>query len=122
MKQAAALSAALAVVVSGFVAACGGNGNEPKIGNGSDPEIAFVRFLPSPRPTFFALTRPTIYTMNADGSSQRTLTSNDEVDADPAWSPNGRSIAFAGERDGNVELFVMNADGSGKRRLTQSPR
>jgi Tol biopolymer transport system component len=121
MKRAAALSAGLAVVVSGFVAACGGNGNEPTIGNGSDPEIVFVRFLPSPRPNSFANTRPNIYVMNADGSSQRSLTSNQEVDAYPAWSPHDQSIAFASERDGSIGLFVMNADGSGQRRLTHDP-
>jgi hypothetical protein len=67
MKQAAALSAGLAVVLSGFVAACGGNGNEPKMGNGTEPEIAFVCDF---------TTSPDIYIMNADGSSQRRLTSN----------------------------------------------
>jgi Tol biopolymer transport system component len=35
---------------------------------------------------------------------------------DPAWSPDGRKIAFVG--DGKI--YVMNADGSGKRRLTRN--
>jgi Tol biopolymer transport system component len=59
--------------------------------------------------------------MNADGSHQRMLTRNYADDSDPAWSPDGRSIAFATTRDGNYEVYVMNPDGSGQRRLTQDP-
>ena len=39
----------------------------------------------------------------------------------PAWSPDGRKIAFVSGRDGNGELYVMNADGSGLRNLTRNP-
>jgi Tol biopolymer transport system component len=39
----------------------------------------------------------------------------------PRWSPDGRSIAFEGTRDGNDEIYVMNADGSNVRRLTKDP-
>ena len=38
----------------------------------------------------------------------------------PAWSPDGRKLAFVSQRDGNSEIYVMNADGSGQRRLTWS--
>ena len=43
------------------------------------------------------------------------------ADGNPAWSPDGRKIAFATKRDGNLEVYVMNADGSGQRNLTRSP-
>ena len=39
----------------------------------------------------------------------------------PAWSPDGRKLAFVSERDGNAEIYVMNADGSGLRNLTRTP-
>lgn len=39
----------------------------------------------------------------------------------PAWSPDGRKLAFVSRRDGNAEIYVMNADGSGLRKLTRSP-
>jgi Tol biopolymer transport system component len=40
----------------------------------------------------------------------------------PAWSPDGRKLAFAGSRDGNDDdIYVMSADGSNLRRLTQEP-
>ena len=50
--------------------------------------------------------------MNADGSGKRKLTHNARYNAEPAWSPDGRKIAFRSTRDGNREIYVMNADGS----------
>jgi TolB protein len=38
----------------------------------------------------------------------------------PAWSPDGRQIAFESNLDGDMEIFVMNADGSGVRQLTHN--
>src|ERR1051325_9584443 len=41
----------------------------------------------------------------------------------PAWSPNGRKIAFlsVSTPSYNFDEFVMNADGSGQRRVTRAP-
>ncbi len=41
-------------------------------------------------------------------------------DGAPAWSPDGRRIAFFSERDGQGDIWVMNADGSGATRLTDT--
>jgi len=59
--------------------------------------------------------------MNADGSGQVRLTHNAARDVAPAWSPDGRKIAFLSKRDGNWEIYVMNADGTAERNLTRSP-
>jgi Tol biopolymer transport system component len=39
---------------------------------------------------------------------------------DPAWSPDGRTIAFVSRRDGRSHIYVMRADGTGLRRVTDS--
>jgi Tol biopolymer transport system component len=61
-----------------------------------------------------------LYVMNADGSEQRRLTGNARP-VTPAWSPDGRAIAFVTDRDGNAEVYVMNVDGSEQRNLTRDP-
>jgi Tol biopolymer transport system component len=61
-----------------------------------------------------------IYTINPDGSEVRQLTSSGE-DSTPAWSPNGRRIAFTSKRDGDYEVYVMDQHGNGQTNLTDSP-
>ncbi len=60
-----------------------------------------------------------IYVMNVDGTGQANLTNS--YDWRPAWSPDGRRIAFYSFRDGNFEIYVVNADGTGQTRLTYNP-
>jgi Tol biopolymer transport system component len=38
----------------------------------------------------------------------------------PTWSPDGRRLAFASDRDGHGGIYVMRADGTGTRRLSVS--
>ena len=57
-----------------------------------------------------------IWVGEADGSHPRRIATNA---FDPAWSPDGRQIAFARPvAKGNTEIYVINADGSRPRRLT----
>lgn len=68
-----------------------------------------------------------VWTMDPDGSGARRLATESEQ---PAWSPDGRRIAFASARDHAArirvgedesswirQIYVMHADGSGQRRL-----
>jgi len=47
--------------------------------------------------------------------------SNGNAEWTPAWSPDGHQIAFASDRDGNVDVFVMQADGTQVKQLTHDP-
>lgn len=59
-----------------------------------------------------------IFTMNTDGSGLVNLTNNDASDTYPAYSPNGKRIAFCSDRGGKSELYLMNEDGSNQHRMT----
>lgn len=59
-----------------------------------------------------------IYVVNTDGSQTRNLTNHVGNHIDPAWSPDGRQLAFISDRDGYQELYVMDAGGGNVRRLT----
>lgn len=65
-----------------------------------------------------------IYVMNTDGSNIKQLTYNFSQDTQPAWSPDGKYIAFSSDKDGsymwNSDIFVMRSDGTGIVNLTKT--
>ena len=63
--------------------------------------------------------RPTA-TPRQHQSEAVAITHNSAKDLSPAWSPDGRRIAFESNRDGGWEIYVMNADGSDVVQLTNN--
>lgn len=62
-----------------------------------------------------------VYTIAADGSDPQafaTTAGKLSHEESPAWSPDGKQIAFTSTREGNQEVYVAAADGSDVRRLT----
>jgi len=59
-----------------------------------------------------------VYVARASGSGVRRLTIGTAAEEDPAWSPDGKQIAYTTDRDGNREIYVADADGSTPKRLT----
>ena len=55
-----------------------------------------------------------IYTVEPDGTGVLRLTTSRDYEDDPAWSPNGRRIAYIRRQ----EVWVMDADGSDQHRVT----
>jgi Tol biopolymer transport system component len=62
-----------------------------------------------------------IFAMNRDGTGLKQLTFNKASDEYPAYSPDGKHIAFSTNRDGNLEVYSMKADGSNPTNLTNDP-
>jgi TolB protein len=66
-----------------------------------------------------------LYTVAAGGgpASPLTAVTAPEADHSPAWSPDGRQLAFVRTRSGaggSAEVYVVNADGGGLRNLTNN--
>lgn len=106
--------AVLAALLAAFLLAGCGGGGKPR------PDLLFV----STRDGVYA-----IYAMNADGSRQQRF-STDALpekatapsallyEVDPAWSPDGRQVAFASDRSGRYEVYITSAAGGPAKRLT----
>ena len=48
-----------------------------------------------------------IFIAAADGTAQRQLTDHPASDVTPRSSPDGTSVVFTSERDGNPEIYVL---------------
>jgi len=59
-----------------------------------------------------------IYTVPANGGTARPLTIHSDWDGHPIWSRDGKKIAFASDRNGNLDVYVMPANGGQAKRLT----
>jgi TolB protein len=72
-----------------------------------------------------------IFTINPDGSELAKISTRPFFDFSPAWSPDGKKIAFSGFTfsgltlprliRGDADIYVINADGSSLKRITESP-
>lgn len=93
---------------------------------GKSDKITFVRGARTAQAT------GEVYVMDRDGSAQTRLTNNDVFDGLPAFSPDGKRIAFTSRRDSiapqvNDEIYVMDpkdedgdGNGEGLTRITKS--
>jgi tricorn protease len=62
-----------------------------------------------------------LWLVSREGGEARLLTSGDGTKTGPVFSPDGSQIAFTGDYDGNVDVYVMPAGGGVPRRLTHHP-
>ncbi|HWP36191.1 MAG TPA: DPP IV N-terminal domain-containing protein [Gemmatimonadales bacterium] len=62
-----------------------------------------------------------IYVIDADGRRHRRLTESTSRNTFASWSPDGRRIAFASDRDSNWEIYVVDVETRREERLTTRP-
>jgi tricorn protease len=62
-----------------------------------------------------------LWTVPREGGEARRLTTGPGIENGPVFSPDGTRIAFTGEYDGNIDVFVVAAAGGVPRRLTWHP-
>ena len=64
-----------------------------------------------------------IYTAKPDGTDARQITKSTGKNATPAFSRDGKRIAFVSTRDAEkYQIYVMNTDGTDVKRLTADPK
>ncbi|HLJ11919.1 MAG TPA: hypothetical protein VKU82_12055, partial [Planctomycetaceae bacterium] len=65
-----------------------------------------------------------VYLAMADGSDPQKFAGDQGMlshEEYPAWSPDGKRIAWSSTSEGNQELYVASVDGSNRLRLTNDP-
>src|SRR5262245_35833176 len=64
-----------------------------------------------------------LWLLSTEGGEARALTSHEASDGAPAWSPDGKWIAFESKRgdDENSQIYLISASGGEARRLTNVP-
>ncbi|MEK7408426.1 MAG: PDZ domain-containing protein [Acidobacteriota bacterium] len=62
-----------------------------------------------------------LWSVPRQGGEAVRLTTGPGVETNPVFSPDGARIAFTGEYDGNIDVFVMPASGGIPKRLTWHP-
>ena len=62
-----------------------------------------------------------LWVANRDGSNPRRLTASQGVENHPAFSPDGKWIAFDGAYDGNLDVYMLPIEGGIPKRLTWHP-
>lgn len=59
-----------------------------------------------------------IYKVGVGGGTAQQLTTQESYECNPVWSADGKSLAFASDRNGNLDVFVMPSSGGAARCLT----
>jgi tricorn protease len=59
-----------------------------------------------------------LYTVSSEGGIARKLTNHNGYEMFARFSPDGKTIAFTGQYDGNTEVFTMDSQGGVPKRIT----
>ena len=59
-----------------------------------------------------------VYVVDAKGGKAQQLTTNTAYETSPVWSPDGKQIAFATDRNGNFDVYLVSSEGGVPQRIT----
>src|SRR5262245_56692808 len=62
-----------------------------------------------------------LWVADRDGKNARRLTSDIGIEMNPVFSPDGKTIAFSAQFDGNLDVYTIPAAGGSPTRLTWHP-
>ncbi len=62
-----------------------------------------------------------LWISDIDGNNVRRLTSDEGIESNPVFSPDGKLIAFSAQYDGNTDVFIIPVKGGIPKRLTWHP-
>lgn len=62
-----------------------------------------------------------LWVADLDGKNARRLTTDRGVESNPTFSPNGKTIAFSAQYDGNTDVYTIPVTGGAPMRLTWHP-
>jgi tricorn protease len=90
----------------------------------AEPDLSDTRLLSEPavseRHVAFVYADD-LWVADLDGKNVRRLTSDPGAESHPVFSPDGQSIAFSAQYDGNTDVFVVPVAGGSPKRLTSHP-
>ncbi len=62
-----------------------------------------------------------LWIANPDGSQPQRLTIDRGIESNPVFSPDGKTIAFSAQYDGNTDVYILPVEGGIPKRLTWHP-
>jgi Tol biopolymer transport system component len=111
------LRAATFVILSvSFVARVYGE----SVAESAKPSNGLIAFADAPdqRPFFNDTATTEIYTITPDGKNRKQLTTGKFGKIFPAWSPNGKQLAFVSVHERSREIWIIDSSGKNERFLT----
>ncbi len=75
----------------------------------------------APEKTLESLGASHVYRINPDGSGRMQVTTGDDDDSEPRWSPDGKRIAFLRQRERSTAICLVGADGGAVTVLAKPP-
>jgi tricorn protease len=91
---------------------------------GARPDIRDTRFLAQPAVSAKHVAfvyADDLWVADLDGRNARRLTSDIGVESHPVFSPDGKTLAFSAQYDGNTDVYTLPVEGGEPKRLTWHP-